>query len=254
MNNITLYPNKFSFKDDEGSFQNLTLENIDKHLWSQVEVHASVTIRTLMEIMKYPGIGFWQHALTEPLLPELFEYYEGQLSKKGNSPFDAIIFHWHGEHWQWKDDSKNHNEEVHIDLDVSGFVENDPNNPLGIYGLTFAPLGDLIDAPIRIDNSFKIWVLGDKYGEEQAPFEFGYRTPTLLELMKAFVYEVTFLGTEKDKKEQLEEMNRRIEDVQSGRAQGCKFNSFEEMREFLKKRIKGEFEEDDEGDDEENLT
>jgi len=247
MNKITLYSRKFSYRDEDEVLQNLSFEYIDRHLWSGVDVHQSVTVRTLMEIMKTPSVAFWQHALTEPLLPDLIEHYEECLSSKGKSPFDYLLFHWHGELWEWKDKEKNEDEEIHIGLDVSGYIEDDPENESGIYGLTFAPLKDLIDAPIRVNKEFKIWILGDKHKEKSKSLSLGLRTPTLIELMKAFVYESTFLGTEDNKRDQLEEMERRIEDVQSGNAKLIEFDSSEDFLEQMKKRIEDQ-------EDEENLT
>lgn len=235
MSEITLYPNKFSYRDDEGKLHNESFEYIDRHLWSLTEVHQSVTIRTLMEIIRAGGLSFWQHALTEPLLPDLFEHYEENLlDHKQKSIFDYMLFHWHAEYWDWEEEEKNMREEICIGLDVSGFVENDPENPSGIYGLTLTPFRDMLNANIRIDKKFEVYLYGDKHDTENgSKISFGLRTPTLLELMKAFIFEATFLGTEEEKKEQETEMNRRIEDIKSGKSKGRTFRSVDEMREYL---------------------
>jgi hypothetical protein len=247
MNKITLYPKKFSYRDyDDGSFKNLTFEYIDRHLWSFVEVNHSVTARTLMEIMKMPDVSFWQHALSEPYLPELMEYYDSKLTEKQESPFDSLRFSWRGEFWDWKDEEKSQDEELSISMDVSGYTENDPDNPEGMYSLSFTPLKDLIDLPISIDHNFSIRVIGDRNETRMKEFPFGIKTPTLLELLKAFVYEVTFMGSEEDKEDKLEEMNQRIEDIKSGKEKTYSFGSVEEMMDHFKNKLK-------DGDEDDNI-
>jgi hypothetical protein len=66
-----------------------------------------------------------------------------------------------------------------------------------LFGLSFDSLGSVMHTPIRFDDRF---VLCIETTNERCEYKnLGTKKPTVLELFKAFFYEMTFLGTEENK-------------------------------------------------------
>lgn len=225
-NTVHLYQNSFRHGFEK---TNLKIEEIHDRLWFIVSLHESVTCRTLMKILSQDQ-EFYIRALMEPYLPDLIEKYYEIKDEKYSSKFDHLLFYWNAQGHTYKDGDR----DFGIGLEVIGKCENDDEN----YGLTFAKLRDVLDVQIKIDPEVKVYDWDSKVYKE--PVSYGDNIPTLLELLKAFVYEMTFCGSEEDKEAEEKELERRTKEAKDALERGDKdyFVSFDELRAKLEERKK----------------
>jgi len=207
MTEITLLGNQILVNEDNK--QRFPLSESYKFLWSPVEIHASVTVKTLMEILS-SNPEFFSMALSEPYLMDLVEHYRDPSFSVQESHILSICFSWIGEHW------RRNKEERDFSLILSVFGKNDE---IDIWGIEFSPLNSIIDLPISIDKNVVIEYFSSKRhkrkaGElEDGKHELGEQEVYLIELLKAFVSEITFCGTEENKIEEWKSISSMIEDA-----------------------------------------
>lgn len=199
MNEITLLGNYIllNSKEERGKFP---LSFAYQFLWSPVEIHRSATVRTLMEIISI-NPDFYTMALSEPHLKSLVDHYKSPNFSFNPQHISSLCFSWIGAHYKHK---KKKEEEFNLILSVFG-----RNKETDIWGIEFSPLSSIIDLPIFINESVEIesFNLGKKTDKkENKIYKFGKNPILLIELLKSFVSEITFCGSEEDKEKELEKI------------------------------------------------
>jgi hypothetical protein len=254
VNDLELFGNKFSFRRYPSDKKTFPLSEAYKFLWETVDVHPSVKIRTLMDIISSDP-EFYSKALSEPFLPELVENYKSSsFSVSEDVNLDKILFFWNAQNWEYDKREK----EINIYLDIVGKDDSEEN-----WALDFIELGKIIDLPVVLDREFSVYYFNARSDKKENReeyyddlYKFGVREITLIELLKVFVFEITFHGSEEDKKDVLEDINERAEEVKKAIEEGDfeKFKSFDEVKEQLKERLKERNNDDVDGLDEDDFN
>jgi len=230
VNNTILLGNQIIYNGKEGK-EKFSLSEAFRFLWDFIEVHQSATVRTLMEIISSDS-EFFQKALMEPFLVDLVNSYRDPLFLKKESNLTAIGFAWWGECWIYKKDNKSFN----LSLDVFG--KNDEHDN---WGIEFSPLDSIIDLPIFVDESISIDCYDTTKSKTEKKkritpyddkYDFGIQGVTLIQLLKSFVSEITFCGSEEDKIDRWTDIKERSKEARNAIENGDfeKFTSFEELK------------------------
>ena len=233
MGEVTLLGNQLLCFDEEGKNLQIPLSESHRVLWCTVQIHESATVRTLMEILSADPV-FYSKALMEPYLLDLVKAYRNPTfsSKKGH--IDTVGFGWRSDYWKYKEDYSRFN----FKLDIFGKNKEESN-----WAIEFRPLYELIDLPIFLDESFTVYVYDVRPEKEKKKkttlhdkeYDFGNLEIYLIDVLKAFVFEVTFCGNEEDKIEQWEELSERLEDAKEAIESGNfrEYSSVDEMKDEL---------------------
>jgi len=249
MNEITLLGNQILYYDREEK-KKAPLFSAVQFLWSTVKIHQSATVRTLMEILSSDS-EFFQKALMEPYLVELINYYRDPLFSPKKSDLKSIKFCWWGESWKYKKAESS----FYLGFDVYGANEEHEN-----WGIEFLPIESLIDLPIIVDKKVSVSCYDTTKSEEERrkrkepydeKYDFGIQDFCLIELLKAFVSEVTFCGSEEEKVDRFEDLMERTRQIKKDLENGDtrKFSSFEELKDKLKDKLKLDSKENDDLDE-----
>jgi len=230
MNEVTLLGNQLLFRGEDGN-EKFPLSEASRFLWRIVDLHESATVRTLMEILSSDP-EFYAKALMEGFLYDMVEVYKDPLFKPKKGDLDKIVFTWWSESWKHRDGDF----DFHLSVDVHGSNKEHDN-----WAIEFVSLCEIIDAQISIKKDVEVFCYSMVPGDEAetASHKFGTQEFTLIQLLHAFVYEMTFCGSEKDKADKLEDLNIRSEEINKAIENGEleKFTSVDEMFKILRDKV-----------------
>jgi hypothetical protein len=205
-------------------------------LWDTVEFQGIITLRRIFELIDVDP-ELWESVIQENILPLLEEmkkptkqeeveggmeclqiYWGADLHISGGEQEFSLwpSFHGYGKYTRTEDDS-------------SPIQDGEETG----YAIEFTPVNELADYPVELLTAVK--VVKQDYDNIKAPAEtidLGHKPFTLLEVVKAIFWELTFAGTPDQRNEQREEIHKLYEEVQSGEA---KTFSWEELQERLEK-------------------
>jgi hypothetical protein len=117
MLNLKMLKNQLIYSRD-GESKKLGLSDSCYLLWEPVEVHNSVTVRTLIEIIATDP-EFYAKCLMCPDLPDIISKYNSPDFKKEEIELSNLVFRWNGECWNYKKYGK----EFGYTLDVYGLMK-----------------------------------------------------------------------------------------------------------------------------------
>jgi hypothetical protein len=216
----------FSYKGEDKKYP---FEEIINLLWSPVELKDDFSVRSIMEILsKNPE--FYSVALSSSFLVDLVNEYQKikdvKIDKKDDFEIDEIVCSKYAELCKYAEDK-----EFSIIFDVSGRSNSDDDS----YSLTFIKIKEIIDVPLRINNKLSMldWSIRERFSAKQSIMDLGLCDFKLIDLLKCFVYEMTFLGLDKDKaKENFDIQIKKAEkDFKEGKTR--KFSNAKELFEDL---------------------
>jgi len=214
----------FSYQDKSEVY---SFEDIIKFLWCPIDLADDFSVRSIMQILsKNPE--FYSLALSSSFLVDLVNVYEEiKSTEEANDELEIneIVCSKSSELWNLEE-----GKEFSVGLDLSGRSDSSDDS----YSLTFTKLQEILDIPLRIDNKFSLydWSLSERSPDENANIDLGKIDFKLIELLECFVQEMTFLGTEENKKKGKENLEETIkqteEDIKNG-----KLNKFSNLKELF---------------------
>ena len=166
------------------------------HLWYNVEIDKSVKVYSFFDSL-FTCAYDWSIVLTEPLLIELFKYINSHtLIDEFEERLDYVEFIFNMAQVEGK---------LSYYWSLYGKKNNDP----GYYGLQFCPVDHLMNLPVTLNSQVKL-VNGENEEQSRITTELGLVTPTVIELFKALIFEVTYIGSEQTKQIELQSLKKEL--------------------------------------------
>jgi len=110
---------------------------------------------------------------------------------------------------------------------LKDYGENPPD--IITYGVSFTPMANIVDLPIKLEKEVKVFENYKEIGK-------AYVECTLLEILDAIYWEISFHGSPEEAEEMFDDLKGRVDEIKSGEAElKGPFNSAEEMFEELDK-------------------
>jgi hypothetical protein len=231
MENVIL--NKNSIKVGKKTFKP---HRLYQFLWRRVELN-NITMRDLLKILK-PRAQSWAIILEEPYLLDFVKCVDCEPSKS-KKKITKIIASTHGT-IDLRDNSKT---KLITTKNVLTFKKLKPKGKLkewkefGIwndvcgaigkqrYAIDLCPINDYIDAKIEIDDQFTVDTLDCRMKSKhkfEKPTLMGNYDMTVLEFIKAIIYEITFHGSPNNVEKRRKDLDDRVDEVKKNGTKGYK--------------------------------
>jgi hypothetical protein len=191
------------------------------YLMEPVELAKGFTVRDYFKVVqKYKMLQLLDHYF-EPYLEEL-----KKCPAKGCAAPDMKSIEVH------KYVTVNFEKDAYVVLDVSGIAKKKDEHGNIHYGVDFMPLSKMLDLPITFGKMGIHSISMDKKKE------FNYKYPTsytLWDLIRGFIWEISFYGVPQERDAQKDELMKRVEEVENGTA---KLIPYDEVKKKLTKMLK----------------
>jgi len=264
-NHVLIWSNDYN----KPELKEVSFNKASTFTWEHVILGKDVTARTFLRIIE-TDVEFWTKALGEPYLPDLIKHYQDNCKdKKFETDFCRTSIGWRcmidkhkvghlpdvfqiGDQVIQRDEpytKEDDDFEFNVDFSAIKIADNDDDDHFAkkgeeiYYACDMQPIENLLDCPIVVNEKVELFI--NYFGwRRKVPkkYEVGKKGFTLLEALKAFVYEVTFLGSEEDKSEKLESLQERIEEAKESLDKGDDSN-FHEFKRIPRQEKKEEDEE-----------
>jgi len=210
-------------------------------LWDTVEFQGVITLRRIFELVDVDP-ELWESTIQENILPLLEEMKQPLKQDVVRDGMDCLQIYWSAERQIMEKNTEfslwpsfhGYGDYIPSEDDQSPHKEGDK---IG-YAVEFSPVNQLAEYPIELLTIVE--VIKKDYDNLDAPEEtldLGHKPFTLLDIMKAIFWELTFAGTPDQRDEKWGEINESYEQVKSGEAKTISWDE-------LKKQLEEDLEED----------
>lgn len=218
------------------------------HMFNVCEIEDGVVLKDILLLVKN-----WCEILS-PITTSSPNWLKELVDEGLNNPYKPsrdvkfLQLSWCGEVRQYKNEPKSLEEWVSFD-GIGDPPEGDenykdwpPGQPVN-YALDFSPVDTISELPIKLNNKITVYDETKRHTTYPPPVILeAEKVFTLAEILRGIFWELSFMGSPKDRNEKSAELMQSIRDIESGKA---KTIPWEEVKERLDKKLKEEEDEDD---------
>jgi len=191
------------------------------HLRDAVEIAEGVTLRDLFRIVsKYKLLKLFvsQYSWCRQL-EEFHAQAEEPMREEETDKLEHLEIYWHASTHKYKGESSIDMEAGFHGIGVSKEIENNGPDGKCHFSVSYSPMYELADLPLKLNTNIKIWGPWEGKPPQKVLFE-GKKYFSLLEVLDAIYWDISFMGGPAENKEFIEDMNSRVDDIKSGITKG----------------------------------
>lgn len=181
------------------------------------------------------------------------DYWEESKKKKNDKSYDMeyLEIYWTGSTQTYEGKTSSENMWCFHGVGKEGYVGDDvkeaykyqkrkiPKNYRENYAVEMTPINNLANYPIKVRSTLFFEYCDDKHYEKTYDYK---PSITLIELLHAILWELSFFGSTKQRDEKVEEMNKSIEEIEKAKKNGTLNKvtmSYDDFKKKYDKKLKG---------------
>lgn len=216
-----IYRSPFSLKHtnkDSLDVEELDLSNIIYALGEEVELGIDVVFETVFDIIIHNKDFFnvlFYSEMGGILIDDFIQDYKKEEKPKTDETkekYDLKI--------KWYSDIYEYDGEIdyfdYVSFEGYGKLDTESDEEDYSIGIGFTSMCDMKDKLLTIDNSFDIYNMDEEKSEnDRYLFKSSYRPITVYDMVKSILSEITFYGRPKERNEHLDELEKRMSNIDS---------------------------------------